>query len=264
MRKTLRYIIVTAAILFASHLSAANSKTYLLEFGVQAGTSYYVGDLHEHIFMCPRYAAGAHVSYKFDRRWSLTAKSEFCRIAFTDASGLPENHMINTDLTAEYNFFRFDISQYDPKIKPITPYIALGLGLGIYGRDDENNKHFYNSALYFPFVIGMKWQMSPHWSMKIAWQHQLYVGRYADRVENNDLYDNTYELNKANILRNDLVSTLTMSICCSFIAKREKCMLCEEEKRRTSNYSNFGGLISIDVNKRNVKRGAPKGGRIAQ
>ena len=240
---------------------SANVPTYLLEFGVQGGTSYYVGDLHEHIFMCPRYAAGAHVSYKFNRRWILTAKSEFSDIAFKTASGLADNFLLNTDVTVEYNFFRFDVRQYDPRIKPITPYIAVGVGFGLFGRDDADSKYLYNSAMYIPFVLGLKWKLSPRWAVKIAWQHQLYMLGDADRLENNDNYNNTYELNKANILRNDLASSLTISISCSFAKKREKCMLCRDENKNINRYSDFSGRIALDEKPRKVK-GAHRKGRI--
>lgn len=202
----------------------ADIPFYLVEWGVMGGTSYYVGDLHEYIFMRPQYAAGMQVSYHFNRRWSITAKSQFCEIGFIKSSGLPNNRLINTDVTAEYNFFRFDMRQYDPRIKPVTPYIAIGLGWSLFG------KKFADNSMYVPFILGMKWKMAPHWTMNIAWQHQIHFGFDSDKIENSANYDNTYKLNKSNIIRYDLVSTLTLGISFAFAQKPKKCMICKDEK----------------------------------
>lgn len=201
---------------------AAAIPFYMLDLGIYGGTTYYVGELHEHIFMNPRYCGGLSLSYKYDYRWSFTAKSEFDVIAFDSKSNLPDNKMINTDVIAEFNFFRFDVAQYDPRIKPITPYIGLGLGFAIFGTK------FTDNALYLPFTIGMKWKMAPRWTMKLSWQHQLYLFMDADKLENNANYNNTYKMNKANILRNDLTSALTLGITFSFARKNSGCRFCKD------------------------------------
>ena len=248
-------------LLAAAMRLSAGTPVYLLEMGIQGGTAYYVGDVHQHIFMSPRYAFGAHLSYKLDRRWTFTAKSEYSRLAFKPETSLGDNHLISTDLTAEYNFFRFDVRQYDPRIKPITPYIALGLGLGVFGRNDEDKKYFYNTAMYIPFVLGFKWKLSPRWAMKVAWQHQLFLFKDADRLENHDGYNNTYGMNGSNILRNDLTGTLTVSVSCSFARKKEGCMLCNNEGPSRSVWTG-GGRIDMDMSKPKRSSRRSRGGHV--
>ena len=228
-----RAFIATLVLLTIGSLNAiANRPFYMLETGIMGGTAYYVGDLHEHIFIRPQYAAGLQFSYHFDRRWTITAKSQFCEIAFDKKSGLPNNRLINTDICAEFNFFKFDLRQYDPKIKPITPYIAVGFGMSIYGNkvNEDNTLYFNDKSFYVPFVLGMKWKMAKNWTMNIAWQHQVHFGMDADKIENSAAENNTYKLNKSNIIKNDLVSTLTLGITFAFARKPEKCRLCKDEK----------------------------------
>ena len=136
---------------FTSHLSplsAQNEQPYLCEIGLQAGCGYYVGDATPHIFMNPREAYGIHFRYKFTKRWAIQAKVSGQRIMGYDYTMRGEkldtkwqNQLINVDVMAEFNFFRFgEFNKYDKRIKPYTPYIFIGLGAGIYGAKEQNAK----------------------------------------------------------------------------------------------------------------------------
>ncbi len=213
------YALIISLFLVAN--AHAATPYYFMEFGLMGGTSYYIGDTQKHIFMNPRYTGGAMVNVKFDRRWSVTAKAQYIDIAYMDGDTKGGNQIIHADLTAEFNFFQFDIKQYDPKIKPVTPYIFLGIGFSMYG-----NK-FGNSAPNIPFGFGVKWKMAPRWTLNLAWQHQMYFFFDADNLENKPKYDDTYDLNKTNFLRNDMVSTLTLGITFAFIPRKPPCNCCE-------------------------------------
>lgn len=212
-------------------LSAVNSYTeelrYLCEIGVQGGMSYYVGDATQHIFMNPQYAAGAQFRYKFTPRWALQVKGQYQQIKFPkpDEQAIPQkgdyiyNQIVSIDGVAEFNFFRFGEWQYDTRIKPITPYIFLGIGVGIYSD-------FGDVAAYLPFGFGLKWKFSQRCGLNIAWQHQFF---FADNLENNILYDNfptDYNMNGINILKNDLTSTLTLGIVFEFGKQKAVCRRC--------------------------------------
>ncbi len=208
-------------VLFSAPSLHAEERPYLWEFGVQGGLGYYVGDATDHIFNDVQWAAGAQMRYKFDDRWALRVQGQGQKIAFPllneqggkiDTKG--SNILANIDLAAEFNFFRFGQKQYDERIKPITPYIFLGVGLSVYTG---------GAAAYFPFGLGMKWKFAPRWGLNVVWQQNLY---FADNLENVPNYDNTFELNGSNILKNDFTSSLTVGIVFEFAQSKGNCRLC--------------------------------------
>ncbi|MBR1808495.1 MAG: outer membrane beta-barrel protein [Paludibacteraceae bacterium] len=230
MRHTTQTLTLVLLTLFMLSTTTAHTeeRPYLCEFGVQGGLSYYVGDAVPHIFMYPQYAAGAQFRYKFTPRWALQVKGQWQQIKFPapDEQAMPvkgetaTNRIINVDVVAEFNFFRFGQKQYDTRIKPITPYIFLGVGMGLYND-------YSKVGAYLPFGFGMKWKFSPRWGLNIAWQHQLF---FADNLENNELYNNYpngYRMNGSNILKNDLTSTLTLGIVFEFAKQKAVCRRCQ-------------------------------------
>lgn len=215
---------------------------YHCEIGVQAGTGYYAGDATRHIFNNPREAYGAHFRYKFDRRWALQVKGLAHRItgADYDKEGKKEmwtTQMINLDAVVEFNFFRFGERQYDRRVKPVTPYIFLGVGVSVYGNglnvadwdwqyfggDEADGKKAVPVACYFPLGLGLKWKFSERLGLNIAWQHNIYM---ADNLEGRSSLNNSYGMNGSNILNFDITSQLTLGIVFEFAQAKKICRFC--------------------------------------
>lgn len=194
------------------------SKVYHCEFGVQGGLGYYVGDATAHIFNDIRWAAGLQFRYKFDRRWSISAKAQTQQIAYRDiADERHVNQMLGIDVLGEFNFFRFGFDQYDARLKPITPYMFLGIGVGMY--NDLNSV-----GMYFPFGFGMKWRFAPGWGLNVAWQQQIW---FADGLEGSKRYNDPYGLNGINFLNGDYTSTITVGLVVEFIERKQSCRTCD-------------------------------------
>ena len=206
------------------------SRPYRLEAGIQAGAGYYVGDATLHIFNNVRETYGGHLRYKFDKRWALQVKGLHHRIVGPIVENqdpkIPsdkvkigdwQNKMINIDVMAEFNFFQFGLQEYDRRIKPITPYIFAGIGVGMYGLK------YRTAACYFPFGFGMKWKFAPRWGLNVAWQHNLY---FADDLEGTVEWGNTHNLNGSNILNFDLTGQLTVGIVFEFAKEKKICQFC--------------------------------------
>ena len=195
-------------------VSAQTERMYRCELGLQGGCGYYVGDATEYVFQDVREAYGLHFRYKFDQRWALQVKGMAHHIKgqFTagetptspvvaGAPGQPwETQMVNVDVMGEFNFFRFGARQYDERIKPITPYIGVGIG------------------------IGMCMEKNWAWRGYSAWQHNVY---FADNLEGIDAVNNAHNLNGSNFLNNDVTSQLTVGIVFEFAQDRKICALCE-------------------------------------
>ncbi len=235
-----------------SSIAFADNRPYLCELGLQAGLGYYAGEAAPHIFQNVQYAAGGHFRYKFDSHWSLKLNGmyqlikgpyqdyrnpdnydleRYRRIHFLTEESKWKSPMVNIDVTAEFNFFRLGIPEYDGRVKPYSPYIFLGVGCGIIPGSKGN---FKNAAAYIPLGIGFKWQFVRWGALHLAWQHNIYL---SDDLENvwegtTNLLGNTHNLNKSNIMNCDITSQLTIGIVFAFAQQRKVCRLCEEESLR--------------------------------
>ena len=209
----------------------AQGQPYLCEIGLQGGCGYYVGDAAQHIFMHPREAYGVHFRYKFTKRWAIQAKVSGQRLTgynYTmDGRKLDtkwQNQLINVDVMAEFNFFRFgEANRYDKRIKPYTPYIFLGIGAGVYGANGENKPIFNHAMAYIPLGIGFKWKFHDCVGLNIAWQHNIYM---ADNLESRESLDNKYQMNGWNWMNCDLTGMLTAGIVFEFGRAKAPCRIC--------------------------------------
>lgn len=231
----------------------ADNRPYLCEIGLQGGCGYYVGEAAPHIFQNVQYAAGGHFRYKFTNRWSLRLEGMYqviqgpyqdyrepnnqCLAEYIGNNKLTDadrwtSQMANIDVAAEFNFLRFGMPEYDERIKPYTPYLFLGVGMGVLpgSRGD-----WTAVAAYFPVGVGFKWQFCKWGALHVQWQHNIYL---SDDLENvwaekdgkmiNPL-GNTYDLNGTNIMNMDVTSQLTLGIVFAFGQKRKVCKLCDQD-----------------------------------
>jgi len=202
-------------------------QPYLCELGLQGGCGYYVGDAAPHIFMNVREAYGAHFRYKFTKRWALQVKASGQRITGNDytirgekLSTTWQNQLVNVDVMAEFNFFRFgQANKFDKRIKPYTPYIFLGIGAGVCGVGDPK----MHATAYVPLGIGFKWKFSEHCGLNIAWQHNIYM---TDNLECRETLDNKHQLNGWNWMNCDVTGMLTAGIVFEFARAKKVCRIC--------------------------------------
>lgn len=218
--------------------AAQTSRTYLMEVGLHAGCGYYVGDATAHIFNQPREAYGLQVRYKFTQRWAVHVKGTAQRITGREAefvSGQPprflktnwQNLLINIDAAAEFNFFRFGpATKYDKRIKPYTPYIFLGIGVGIYGAEGYKNANFDKAMAYIPLGIGFKWRFHDRCGLNIAWQHNIYM---SDDLENRDYFNDRTGQNGSNWMNCDVTGMLTVGMVFEIFPSPKKCRICNTE-----------------------------------
>ncbi len=236
-------------------VSAQTERMYRCELGLQGGCGYYAGDATEYVFQDVREAYGLHFRYKFDQRWALQVKGLAHHIKGQFSAGetpaspvdvstagqitegetsapsinaprqLWETQMVNVDVVGEFNFFRFGVRQYDERIKPITPYIGVGIGIGMCMEPNWAWRGYSPVVqVYVPFVVGVKWKIADRWQLQAAWQHNVY---FADNLEGIDELNNAHNLNGSNFLNNDVTSQLTVGIVFEFAQDRKICALCE-------------------------------------
>ena len=221
----------------------ADISKFNLDIGVQAGTGYYVGecarvfesDKQLNSFANLSEVLGAQLRYKIDQRWSIQIKGQWQRIMYKYMDVEYHNPMWSIDMTAEYNFFRFGMHPYDLRVKPITPFVFIGIGTSLVSeyasRIDESlalSRTRYNLPnVYVPLGIGVKWMFAERWQLQAAWQHQVYVHK-GDILEGRDLLNDSHRLNGNNIMNNDLTSSITIGLVFEFWKKGDVCLHCED------------------------------------
>lgn len=196
------------------------------ELGIDAGCGYYVGDATRHIFQNVREAYGMNFRYMFDRRWALRVKGMGHRITGYNSdgtgivvkkNGMWQNQLVNLDAVAEFNFFPFGDVRAESRIKPITPYIATGVGVCLHGK-------WSKVAAYMPFIVGLKWRCAKYCTIHAAWEHDVY---FADNLENVPDYDNKHKLNGNNIMNVDVTGKLVVGVAVAFGREKRVCRTCQ-------------------------------------
>lgn len=245
MRSKIVYIILCLVVCCAIQ---AEERPYLCEIGLQGGCGYYVGEATPHIFQNVDYVAGGLLRYKFDRRWSVKVNGMYQHLhgpyqdyrepnnkalanyrlnnELTEDSKW-QSKVVNIDVTAEFNFLRLGMPEFDDRIKPYTPYLFLGVGCGIIPGPKND---FSRVVAYIPVGIGFKWQFVKWGALHLAWQHNIYLSDDLENVWDGDknLLGNTYGLNGANIMNMDVTSQLTLGIVFAFAQRRKVCKMCED------------------------------------
>ena len=205
----------------------AEERMLHCELGVDAGCGYYVGDANKHIFQNVREVYGANFRYMFDYRWSLRVKGMAQRIAgynsdgtgfVVKSNGMWENRLVNMDVVAEFNFFPFGDVRSDSRIKPITPYIATGIGMSLHSK-------YSKMSAYMPFIVGCKWRCAKYCTIHLAWEHDVH---FADNLENVKDYDNKYNLNGNNLMNVDVTGNLVLGVAVAFVRSKRVCRTCEQ------------------------------------
>ena len=185
-------------------LSAQEVITFMFDGGVQGGYSYIIGDSGFDSYV----VAGIHVRYKFDQRWSLRAQVQQHVYPAKSEWG-------NIDISAEYNFFRYGIDEYDLRVKAVSPFIAIGVGITSTLKELKTDPVSGLKRVYVPIGIGVKWKFADKWQLQATWQHQVYLTR-------DDLDKMGWDGAITNIMNNDVLSTFTVGLSIDFFRLKHK------------------------------------------
>lgn len=218
---------------FCAIKTQAVETMYWMDAGLTVGTDYYSGDARSikapdlYIFRNPQPNIGLQMRFKLSRRFAVVLKSQFDNIKFDLAYNLQDVQIVNTDVTCEYNFFRFGQRLYDDRIRPFTPYMFLGLGFGCFGNEYKLGSR---NALYVPFGIGLKWNFANRCTLVASWQHQLYFSDSLEEPESvkGSRFNDPNQLNGANWFNRDLMGSFNVGMTFSFWKHKKPCVWCKD------------------------------------
>lgn len=216
-KKNIRHIVLFFVYILCT-TTVFGQKKFRCEIGPIGGVSYYIGEANSTIFQNEQTTFGGIFRYKFNPRWVIAAKAQTTALAFEHGGLAIKSSMIEGDLTAEFNFFHLEENTWNRLSKSYSPYLFMGLGVGVYENDSYKKK-----PLYIPVGVGFKWNFIPRLNLNIEWQHQLFL---ADNMEGVNKWNNANGINGGNFMNYDLLSMLTVGITVNFGAKRKVCRTC--------------------------------------
>lgn len=213
-----------AAALFVLSMQGQTSP-YKYAYGARAGVSGYLGEANRSsLFAHPGFDAELYGAYIYDVRWTFSSTLSTFGLSGNSAdvpNVLPDNKQFsfNTQVyelaaRTEYNFLPYGIGESFKHLRPWTPYITVGLGLGI-----ANTQDGIAAALTLPMGLGVKYKLRPRLNLMAEFSM---TKAFSDRFDSQDLAEvNT--ISKAFYKNTDWYSRLSVGISYEIGERCETC-----------------------------------------
>ncbi len=185
----------------------------------------YLGDANEsQLFKHPGVTVGGMMRYLFDTRWALRGTLGMASISGDTAdfdNVLPggANYSFsatvwNLDVRGEFNFLPYGIGETYKRLRRLTPYLALGIGMTL--SSSEGETHVYACL---PMSVGLKYKLRERLNLGLEFTMTKVLGDNVDGPYLSDLYTI-----KSSFLKNtDWLSSIAVSITYEF---GERCVVC--------------------------------------
>lgn len=209
----------------AADLNPDDIDSYKFDFGGGVGMSGYLGDANEsNLFAKPGFAADLSFRWLASSRFAVRGLFAVASISGDTSDWdnvLPDNAqykfkstVFNLEGRAEFNFFPYGFGQTYKRLKRWTPYLSLGVGVGIASCDGSTS-----FAPVLPIGVGVKYKLSLRWNLAAEFTMKKVFG---DHVDGDDLAD-LYSIKSAFYKNTDWTSALTISISYEF---GPRCQVC--------------------------------------
>lgn len=203
-------------------------EAYKAEIGPLVGTSFYLGDANKALFANSQLSYGVVYRHKFNPRLALAAEWSLHNIMSKDSlAGLPvgfKNEIHAIDLTGEFNFFGLENKSYRPFSQKYSTFILAGVGGMAYPyefKNDDGVQTLKNElAVDIIFGAGFKLMLGSRVNLNVKWINRL---SFKDNLEGKVALNNPYDLNGSNILNNDLLSSINVSLTYNIFKERCDC-----------------------------------------
>ncbi len=226
MRTTPLAILTLCAATFAPMDAAAQNATatYKFDFGVALGASGYIGEANGKLFRHPGFTADIAARYIYDTRWAFRASLSTLGLSGNTAdidNVLPgkqqfdfSSQVYDLSVRGEFNFFSYGIGETYKRLRRITPYLAIGLGLSVASSDGETV-----IAPSVPMAFGVKYKLKERINLIAEFSMTKVL---SDKVDGKNLADINHI--KINYFKNtDWFSRFTVGISYEFGKRCETC-----------------------------------------
>lgn len=219
------WMAVTALQSYAQSYNDQDIDSYKFDFGAGIGMSGYLGDANEsNLFANPGVAGNLSFRWLASPRFAVRGIFAVATLSGNTADWdnvLPANQQhkftstaFNLEGRAEFNFFPYGFGQTYKRLKRWTPYLTLGVGLGLSSCDGSTS-----FAPVVPMGVGVKYKLSRRWNLAAEF---VMVKVFGDHVDGDALSD-LYTIKSAFYKNTDWTSALTVSISYEF---GPRCQVC--------------------------------------
>jgi hypothetical protein len=207
-------------LIFISIFTSVNAQeTYKAEIGPSVGYSFYLGDANKKLFNNNSLSYGIVYRHKFNPRIALAGEWSYNTITgdyVLNNTPISFENTINTiDLTGEFNFFALENKSYRPFSQKYSTFILAGVG-GMFYPYEGKDEFMFN----YTFGVGFKVMLGKRLNLNFKWINRLLL---TDQMEGKIQLNNAYDLNGSNILNNDLLSAVNVSLTYNIFRERCDC-----------------------------------------
>ncbi len=227
--RTLTSFFVAAAAIVATQgvcaQATAPSTPYKFDFGVQLGTSGYIGDANgSNIFAHPGFDGEISFRYLPDTRWALRGVFSTFGLSGTTAdiaNVLPNNavytftsQIYDLGARAEFNFLPYGMGETYKRLHRWTPYLTVGIGIAMSSSGGQTS-----IAPTLPMGLGIKFKLRPRLNLGIEF---TMTKSFSDKFDGPELADLNL-IKTAFYKSTDWYSRLTLGISYEFGKRCETC-----------------------------------------
>lgn len=220
--KRLLVILFTLVALAAPRLQA-QEETYRFDVGAQVGMAGYLGDASSNIFGHPGFSGGVSWRYLPDARWAVRALLNVMSLSGDTADMddvLPGQAHYSFKSTAydlggrvEFNFFSYGIGESYKKLRRLSPYLTVGLGVTLATCGGESA-----FGVNIPMGAGIKYKLRERWNLGLEFTMTKVFSDHVDG-ELSDLY----QIKSSFIKNTDWYSNISVSVTYEF---GKRCSTC--------------------------------------
>ena len=221
----IRKFIFWIGLLGVTQVACGQNFEHTIEFGPTVGTSFYLGDANSRLFNDCKPLFGGVVRFPFNTRVAVKGSVAFSGIkGYSDQYDIAFNHSyMYANVQGEFNFFPYELSDFNLESSVITPYIFGGIGYILCSEQKKNQTMTTDPisparAVVLHCGVGGKWKLNRHLDLNVEWTINKAL---SDRLEGVAELNNPYQLNQGTAFNNDFFSTLTLSL--TFAIFTQKC-----------------------------------------
>jgi hypothetical protein len=224
MKKALSLIF---SILFALSMQAQTDPEYRAEVGGGVGLVNYLGDFNGNITKNMQPMGSLIGKYRFNPRMAIGMNLSFGKLkgdnknvttyypALNDTALTFNNTLVDVGFRFEYNFWPYGTGREYFGAKPLTPFVAMGLGI-TYAKAGNSVV-----SANVPIGFGVKYKIADRLNLTAEWAMHFSLSDKLDGVED------PYTIKSSGLFKNtDCYGTLQLSLTYDIWAK---CKVCNKE-----------------------------------
>jgi|SRR5574344_809781 hypothetical protein len=224
MKKALSLIF---SILFALSMQAQTDPEYRAEVGGGVGLVNYLGDFNGNITKNMQPMGSLIGKYRFNPRMAIGMNLSFGKLkgdnknvttyypVLNDTAITFNNTLVDVGFRFEYNFWPYGTGREYFGAKPLTPFVAMGLGI-TYAKAGNSVV-----SANVPIGFGVKYKIADRLNLTAEWAMHFSLSDKLDGVED------PYTIKSSGLFKNtDCYGTLQLSLTYDIWAK---CKVCNKE-----------------------------------